>query len=369
MVGGFRNLLTIEMGFDRTRVLTFHVALPAEKYQKDDQVRAYYDRVIQEVQSLPGIESAGCVTSLPSGWSWNWTEYTAEGRPPASASERPSAISQFVTPDFFRTLRIPLLKGRLLTAADKNGAAPTVVISESMARVNWPDQNPLGKHIKLGAVDGSEPERTVVGVVRDVRTSGFEDQRQPTMYVPFAQQPQWSSAVVVRTSADPSTLASAVVARVRSINSDEPPYDVRTLEQVISDNVSGVESSARMMMVFGFIALVLAAAGIFAVMSYSVTQRTHEIGVRMALGARRFDVLKLVVGKAVTLAAIGLVVGVSVALLLSNMLSSMLFGVIRINSVVFALLTIMLAFVAALAAYIPARGATKVDPMRALRCD
>jgi len=369
MVGGFRNLLTIEMGFDRTRVLTFHVTLPAEKYQKDDQVRVYYDRVIQEVQSLPGIESAGCVTSLPSGWSWNWTEYTAEGRPPMSASERPSAISQIVTPDFFRTLRVPLLQGRLLTAADKNGAAPAVVISESMARINWPGQDPLGKHIKLGAVDGTEPERTVVGVVRDVRTSGFEDQPQPTTYVPFAQQPQWSSAIVVRTSATPSTLASAVVARVRSIDSDEPPYDVRTLEQVISDNVSGVESSARMMMVFGFTALVLAAAGIFAVMSYSVTQRTHEIGVRMALGARRFDVLKLVVGKAITLAGIGLAVGVSVALLLSHMLSSMLFGVIRIDSVVFALLTIMLAFVAALAAYIPARGATRVDPMRALRCD
>ena len=369
MVGGFRNLLTVEMGFDRTRVLTFHVTLPTEKYQKDDHVRAYYDRVIQEVQSIPGIESAGCVTSLPSGWSWNWTEYTAEGRPPASASERRSAISQIVTPDFFRTLRVPLLHGRLFTDADESGAAPTVVISESMARVNWPGQDPLGKHIKLGALDGNEPERTVVGVVRDVRTSGFEDQRQPTAYVPFAQRPQWSSAFVVRTSSDPSTLASAVVARVRSIDSDEPPYDVRTLEQVISDNVSGVESSAHMMMVFGFTALVLAAAGIFAVMSYSVTQRTHEIGVRMALGARRFDVLKLVVGKAITLAAIGLAVGVSVALLLSHMLSSLLFGVIRIDSVVFAFLTIMLAFVAALAAYIPARGATRVDPMRALRCD
>jgi putative ABC transport system permease protein len=236
-----------------------------------------------------------------------------------------------------------------------------------MARDNWPGQNPLGKHLKLGRADSSEPERMIVGVVRDVRSSGFDNAPDPTTYVPFAQLPQASSAIVVRTSTDPSALASAVVARVRSIDPDEPPYDVRSLEQVISDSVSGVESSARMMMIFGFTALVLAAAGIFAVMSYSVTQRTHEIGVRMALGARRFDVLKLVVGKAITLATVGLAIGVSIALLLSHALSSVLFGVIRIDGIVFVLLTFMLAVVAALAAYIPARGATKVDPMQALR--
>src|SRR6266550_2058441 len=340
MVTGFRNLLTVEMGFDRTHVLTFHIALPEEKYQKQEQIRAYYDRVLQEIQSLPGVESAGCVTSLPSGWSWNWTEYTAEGRPPTSASERPSAISQIVTPDFFRTLRVPLVEGRLLTASDKQGAVPVAVISERMARDNWPGQNPLAKHLKLGRADGAEPERTIVGVVRDVRSSGFDNAPDPTTYVPFAQLPQASSAIVMRTSADPLAQASAVMARVRSIDSDEPPYDVRSLEQVISDNVSGVESSARMMMIFGFTALVLAAAGIFAVMSYSVTQRTHEIGVRMALGARRFDVLRLVVGKAIILAAVGLAIGVSVALLLTHALSSMLFGIIRIDAYVFGLLTV-----------------------------
>src|SRR5207247_2485433 len=152
-----------------------------------------------------------------------------------------------------------------------------------------------------------------------------------------------------------------------SIDSDEPPYDVRSLEQVISDNLSGVGSSARMMMIFGVTALILAAAGIFAVMSYSVTQRTHEIGVRMALGARRFDVLKLVVGKAIALAAAGLAIGVTLALLMAHALSSVLFGVIRIDALVFASLTVALASVATLAAYIPARGATRVDPMQALR--
>jgi putative ABC transport system permease protein len=367
MVTGFRNLQTVEMGFDRTRVLTFHVSLPEEKYQKPEQIRAYYDRVLLEMQSLPGVESVGCVTSLPSGWSWNWTEYTAEGGPPTSSSERPSAISQIVTPDFFRTLRIPLVEGRLLTASDREGAVPVVVISERMARDNWPAQNPLGKHLKLGRAGGTDPERTIVGVVRDVRSSGFDNAPDPTAYVPFAQLPQALSAIVVRTSTDPLALASAVMARVRNIDSDEPPYDVRSLEQVISDNLSGVGSSARMMMIFGVTALILAAAGIFAVMSYSVTQRTHEIGVRMALGARRLNVLTLVVGKALRLAGIGLAIGVSVALLLSHALSSVLFGVIRIDAIIFVLLTFILAVVAILAAYIPARGATKVDPMQALR--
>ncbi len=367
MVTGFRNLLTVEMGFDRTRVLTFHVTLPEEKYQQADQIRGYYDRLIRELQSLPGVESVSCVTSLPSGWSWNWTEYTAEGHPPTSVSERPSTVSQFVSPDFFKTLRVPLLQGRLITAQDGSGAPPVAVISSAMARDNWPGQNPVGKHIKLGRFGGPEPERTVVGVVGDIRPSGFDEQPDPTTYVPFAQAPQASSIIAVRTSSDPLGLSSAMMARVRSIDSDEPPYDVRSLEQVISDNVSGVQMSARMMMVFGFSALVLAAAGIFAVMSYSVTQRTHEIGVRMALGARRLDVLTLVVGKAVKMAAAGLAIGVTVALLLSHALSSMLFGVIRIDGIVFVLLTLMLAAVAALAAYIPARWATKVDPMQALR--
>jgi putative ABC transport system permease protein len=171
----------------------------------------------------------------------------------------------------------------------------------------------------------------------------------------------------VRTSGDPASLAAAVMAQVRRIDPDEPAYDVRSLEQIISDNVSGVEFSARMMMVFGIVALVLAAAGIFAVMAYSVAQRTHEIGVRMALGARRIDVLKLVVRSAIKMALAGLAIGICLALLLTHALSSLLFGVIQIDSSVFVLLTLMLALVAALAAYIPARWAMKVDPMQALR--
>jgi len=369
MVSGFRNLLAVEMGFERTHVLTFHIALPQEKYQKKEQLLDYYDRVLHELAALPSVDSVACVTSLPSGWSWNWTEYTAEGRPPASAGEVPSTISQIVTPDFFAALRVPLIKGRFISATDGPNAPLVAVISESMARANWLDQDPIGKHLKLGNPKSSEPERRVVGVVRDIRSSAFDQRPNPTTYVPFAQLPQSSTAIVARTSTNPLRLAPGVMEQLRGIDPATPAYDIRTLEQVVSDNVSGVESAARMMLIFGFIALALAAAGIFAVMAYSVTQRTHEIGIRMALGARRFDVLRLVMGSAMKMALLGLTFGLGLSLLLTHAISSAMFGVIRIEPPVFALLTALLAFVAAAAAYLPARGATKIDPMHALRCD
>jgi putative ABC transport system permease protein len=367
MVKGFRNLLTIEMGFDRTHVLTFRMTLPEEKYSKKDQVISHYDRVIRELQALPGVEAVACVSSLPSSWNSTWAEYGAEGRPPASAGETPYTLLQVATPDFFSALHVPLLKGRFLSSEDGPDAPPVAVISASMARNNWPGQDPIGKHVRLGPRERKEPERQIVGVVGDIRSSAFAPNADPTTYVSFAQSPEPSSALVVRTSGDLPALAAAVIAQVRRIDADVPAYDVRTLEQVISDNLSGVESSARMMMIFGFIALALAAAGIFAVMAYSVAQRTHEIGVRMALGARRVDVLRLVVTSASQMALAGLAIGICVSLLLMHALSSLLFGVIRIDAAVFVLLTLVLATVSAVAAYIPARWATRVDPMQALR--
>ena len=367
MVKGFRTLTTKDMGFDRNNLLTFHVVLPEVKYHDKDRIRGYYEQVLRNIQSLPGVESAACVTSLPSGWTWNWVDFTAEGKPPASSADMPSVISQVVTPGFFPALRVPLRQGRLLSDQDGPNAPPVVVISETMAHQNWPDQNPLGKHIQMGRPEAVQPFRTVVGVVGDVQPIPLDHDPAPTAYVPFAQQPESASAFVVRTSGDPLTVAGPVNAQLRAMDADQPAYDIRSLEQVVSDNLSGIESSAQMMLIFAVCALVLAAAGIFAVMAYSVTQRTHEIGVRVALGARRFDMLRLVVGGAMKMAAIGLGIGLVLALLLTRALSSALFGVVQIDVVTFALLTSLLALVAALAAYIPARWAMKVDPMVALR--
>jgi putative ABC transport system permease protein len=367
MVKGFQTLTATDMGFDRSHVLTFHVALPEEKYRDKGRVRAYYDRVLRDIAALPGVESAACVTSLPSGWSWNWVEYAAEGRPPAGPGESPSAISQVVTPSFFATLRVPLRRGRLLSEQDERDAPAVAVVSEEMAHQNWPGQDALGKHILLGHPGTAGPLRMIVGIVGDVRPNPFEHDPAPTIYVPLAQQPEFTSAFVVRTPGDPLALSGPVSAQIRGVDPDQPPYDVRSLAQVLSDNLSGIELSAHMMLVFGFSALVLAAAGIFAVMAYLVTQRTHEIGVRIALGARRVDVLRLVVGFAMKMAAVGIAIGLTLAALLARALSSALFGVVQIDVVTFAVLTFLLAAVAAIAAYLPARWATKVDPMVALR--
>ena len=367
MVKGFRHLLTVEMGFDRTHVLTLRLALPETQYKNDAQILGYYDRVLRGFQTLPGVRLAAAATSLPSGWSWNWTEYSAEGVPPSAPGDTPTAISQVVTPDFFSILRIPLIEGRTLNTEDRRDSAPVVVVSESMAQRNWPHENAIGKHVKLGTPESSEPERRIVGIVSDVRSTAFDSQTDPTTYIPLAQMPARASAFVIRTAGDPRDLAASVSAMLRSVDPDTPGYDVRSLEQLVSDNASGVESSARMMLIFGIVALTLSAAGIFAVMAYSVSQRTHEIGVRMALGAQRVDVLRLVITSAIKMAGVGLAVGFCLALLLAKALSSALFGVVQIDGTIFVMLTLLLATVAAVAAYIPARWATRIDPMIALR--
>ncbi|MBZ5679130.1 MAG: ABC transporter permease [Acidobacteriia bacterium] len=367
MVKGFQAMVASDMGFDRSHVLTFHVALPEAKYRDKDRVRAYYDRVLRDIGALPGVESAACVTSLPSGWNWNWVEYAAEGKPPAAPGETPSAISQVVTPGFFSALRVPLRRGRLVSEQDGRDGPAVAIVSEEMAHQNWPEQDPLGKHIRMGRAGSAEPWRTIVGIVGDVRPSPLDHSPAPTVYVPVAQRPELASAFVVRTSGDPLALAASISGQMRSVDPDQPAYDVRSLEQVLSDNLSGIEQTARLMLVFGFSALTLAAAGIFAVMAYSVTQRTHEIGVRIALGARHIDVLRLVVGFAMKMAAVGLGIGLVLAALLTRALSSALFGVVQTDVTTFALLTFLLATVAAMAAYLPARWAMKVDPMVALR--
>jgi putative ABC transport system permease protein len=364
---GFRSLLNTNPGFDRNHVLTFSVALPESKYHEPDRVRDFYDRVIQRLQALPGVESAAAVSNLPGGWSWDRWEYTAEDQSPAAPGELRLAFSQIISPDFFRALRIPLLRGRPLALQDGPEVPQVVVISQSMARRIWPNQDPLGRRIKFGRPESAMPWCTVVGVVGDVKQSPFDPDVYPTAYFPLAQLPPSSSAIVVRTPGDPLALAAAARAEVSNIDPDQATFDIRTLNRVVSDNLSGVESSAQMMLAFGFIALVLAGSGIFAVVAYSVLQRTHEIGVRMALGARRAEVLRLVMGHAMRLAVVGLVIGAACALGLSHVLSSELFGVLRMDATVFAGFTALLAIVAAMAAYIPARRATKVDPMVALR--
>ena len=367
MIAGFHNLVSKDAGFDRHHVLTFHVSLPKDKYRDQDRIRGYYDQVLSKIQSLPGVEAAACLTSVPSSWTWNWTPFEIEGKHAATAAETPAAIQQVVSPGFFSALRVPLREGRLIAEQDGKDAPEVAVISESMARRNWPGESPLGKHIRMGQPLASATWRTVVGVVGDVSPSHIDRDPSPTIYVPITQHPELSSSFAVRVSGDPLALAGSLNAQLHAVDADQPAYDIRSLEQVVSDDLSGVETSAYLMLVFGACALMLASAGIFAVMTYSVAQRTREIGVRMALGANRADVLRMVLGSALKMSAIGLAIGLTLAFLMTHALSSLLFGIVQTNVGMFVALAALLVAVAGFAAYMPARWAMRVDPMVALR--
>lgn len=365
MAKGFRRLLSSDLGFDRYHVLTFHVALAESKYRDAAGIREFYDQLVARARALPGVQSAAAATTLPGSWSWDGTTYRGEDQPPAAPGELRTAMSEVATPDFLRTLRVPILKGRFFTSQDGPDAPPVAVINERLAQHIWPNQSAIGKRIQLGG--DKEPWRTVVGIAGDFRASSFDTWPVSAAYVPFAQMSHASMALAIRTAGDPLALAAAARAAVAGLDPDQPPYDMRALEQIISDNDSGVEFSAEFMVAFAVIALILASAGIFAVMAYSVRQRTHEIGVRMALGAQRADMLRMVIGYALKLGGLGLLVGLPLAIALSRLLSSVLFRVVSMDLPVLAGLTVLLALIAALAAYVPARWASQADPMEALR--
>jgi putative ABC transport system permease protein len=264
-------------------------------------------------------------------------------------------------------MRIPLLRGRAFQTFDGPESQPVAIVSANLAQRYWPDGDPIGKRIRLGE-DAKEPWRTIVGVIGDVRTSSF-DPPQITTYTPTAQSAGQSTSFILRTKGDPLSFAPAVRQQVATVDATLPVYDLRTEEQVIGDNISGIQFSARAMTAFGLLSLLLAGAGIYAVMSYSVAQRTHEIGVRMALGARTSDVMKMIVGYTLKLAGIGLALGLPLAFIMTRLLSGVMFGVIRGDALVFVAFPFVLGLVALIAGYVPARWATRVDPMIALRAE
>jgi putative ABC transport system permease protein len=367
MVKGFRHLMETNPGYDRRNLLTFKIALPESKYRGGSEVREFYEQLSARLGALPGVETAAVASTLPGQFNWTRTQYGAEGQPPAAPGEMRLAIMESVTPEIFQALRIPVVKGRALAAQDGHDSTPVVVLNASLARRLWPGENPLGKRLHFGSSESTPPWCTVVGVVGDIEPVPFDHTAPPMAYFPLAQSPQRSLSIAMRTVGDPTALAAAARAQVQGLDQEQPVFDVRTLEQVIDDDLSGVKVSARMMTVYGIIALILAASGIFALMAYSVSQRTHEIGVRMAMGAQHKDVLRMVVGRALTLAMVGLAIGVPAALALTRTLSSVLLGVITVDTPVFVGFALLLALVAALAAYIPARRAMKIEPMEALR--
>lgn len=367
LVKGFRNLMNVDQGFDASNVLTFHLSLPAAQYPTAAERSAAYDAIITSLRAIPGVDSVAPLSSVPSGWSWNQSLLVIEGQGKTAPGEMRSTVTQNVGPDFLRAMRVPLLRGRSLSSSDGPNTRPVVMVSANFARRYFPDKDAIGRRIKLGPGE-DEPWRTIVGVVGDVRATSF-DVPEATTYVPVSQSPPRASSFVVRTGVDPISIVPAVRRAVAGVDASLPVYDIRTQEQVIGDNISGVQFSARMMTAFGILALVLAAAGIYAVMSYSVAQRTHEIGVRMALGATPGDVLRMIVAHTLKLAAIGVLIGLPLSIALNRVLSGGLLGVVHGDPFVFSVFPLVLGGIALVAGYIPARWATRVDPMIALRSE
>ncbi len=365
MVKGFGRLTEKQhKGFDPRHALTLRTVLPSSSYAEGRQIAAFHRLAQERLAALPGVESATSARFLPGTDNWNSTEFQIEGRPAPQGQER-VLTSQQVGADYFRTMRIPIVKGRAFSGADGEDAPRVAVISEALARRYFPNEDPLGRRVKVGAAE-SAPWHTVVGVAGDVSRFMFDRETQPILYLPNQQIPDRGAYFIVRVSGEPMSAVSAVRAQIAALDDKLPLFEIKSHEQAIDDDLAGLRLAAALMAMFGAMALALAGVGVYGVMAYAVSQRTREIGVRMALGAQPRDVLRLVVGQALKLAALGLAIGLPVALALGQLMAGALFGVVALDSMTFVVFTLLLTGVAALAGYLPARRAMRVAPLVAL---
>ncbi|HYY43542.1 MAG TPA: FtsX-like permease family protein, partial [Pyrinomonadaceae bacterium] len=359
-------LRDVSPGFNPNGVLTMRLSPPSAKYAKGEPRVGIYRQVLERVRALPGVQAAGATLTLPLGGDTFSVgrSFIREGRP-MTPEESANASYYVATPDYFRALQIPLVAGRAFTEQDTDKSPMVVVVNETMARKHWPGESPIGKRITIWRDE--KFAREIVGVVGDTRAA-LDEPAGAQMYVPFAQDSGWGAlTMVVRTSVEPSSLAATVRNEIHALDKTLPVYNVKTMNEVAAASVAPQRASMLLLTAFASVALLLAVIGIYGITAYYVTQRTHEIGVRMALGAQASDVLRLVVGQGIRLTLIGLALGLVAAVALTRVMSTLLYGVKPTDPATFAIGALLLAAVALLACYIPARRATKVDPLIALR--
>ena len=365
LMKSFWRLLQVNPGFSPENVLTMQVALPESEYKEEHQTIAFHRQMLERIKSLPGVESVGVINNLPLGGvdinSYLWTEDDPAHKQTVSAGFR------VVSPDYFRAMRIPLVKGRLFTEQDKEGTLPVGLISQRVAEELWPGADPLGKRV-MSHNDNKEEWTTIIGVVADVRHRGLDKRASADLYMPFAQRPFRATdvTVVIRATTPPATLVPSVRDAVKAINTNLP-VEFEPMEQVFSRSVASRRYNMLLLGVFASLALLLSVLGLYGVLSYTVSQSTREIGIRMALGAQPRDVLQMIVKQGMALTISGIAVGILAALLLTRLMTSLLFGVTATDPWTFAGVSALLILVAVLACYIPAHRATKVDPLVALR--
>ena len=374
VVRSFNRLTSVEPGFDPQNVLTFRIRLPDAKYKEASQTFAFCREAMSRVSALPGVERVAVATGFPLGRASD-NGYLVEGQPEPLPGRGPAAYRQDVSEDYHTTLRIPLLEGRLFNAQDTEKSPLVVIVDQEFAARSFPNQPPrevLGKRLRFGG--DSDGWREIVGVVGHVKQSGLNEEGRAQIYRPWTQiTSKWKADftrapdMIVKTSVDPVSLIAAIKREIRVIDKDQPIAQVRTLDDKLSESIAPQRFTLLLLSIFALIALLLASVGIYGVMSYSVTQRTHEIGVRMALGARQLDVLKLVVRQGMSLVVIGVALGLAGAFATTRLMTALLFDVTAKDPFTFAAVTAVLMIVALIACYIPALRATKVDPLVALR--
>jgi putative ABC transport system permease protein len=363
LVRSFAQLLRVDPGFDPHNVLTMNVSLPTIKYATAERQIAFFDEVLRRTSALPGVQSAAISAALPLS-TIRITPVLPEGQPNLPLGQRPFLDIEAISPQWFRTMRVPLRAGREFSEIDTARAPKVVIVNETFARRFWPDQNPVGKRVIVGR--GPTPSE-VVGVAADVRNRGLAQSPQAQLYLPFPQLPWGNMNLLVRTAVAPLSLAPAVRAQISAVDADEPVVNIQTVDDLMDNSRAQPRFTMVLLGIFSATAFLLAAIGIYGVLAYSVAQRRHELGIRVALGAGRGNILSLVIRRGLTLTLAGIAIGLAAALFLTRLMASMLFEIGDRDPTTFIIAPLIFLAVALLASYLPAQRATKVDPMEALR--
>jgi putative ABC transport system permease protein len=365
LIQSFLRLEHVAPGFEPDRIVSLRIGLSAPRYKDLKVAAAGLDEILHRIEQVPGVASVGSIQFPPLGGVLPGTDFWVAGRPTPKPGQAPITGVSIITPGYFRTMGIPLLKGRLFTNGDRAGKPQVTIVSQSLARQQFPSMDPIGQRLFVDW--GRETPYEIVGVVGDVKHDGLDKVSQPTVYFPNAQETQTIATLMIRTGGDPMKLAPVAEQIIHAYDKDQPIADIQPLDTFLSKSVARPRFQSVLLASFAGLALLLAAIGIFGVMSYSVAQRTHEIGIRVALGAQSEQVLRLVVGQALVLALTGTAGGLVGAFALTRYLRSLLFNVSPTDWMTFTVVPLLLCAVAVAASYFPARRAMQVDPMQALR--